>query len=130
MNCGKILLSLTVLIFLADCKKHINIPDKDINTSTSDKDQVICNVISPVINKLNDQKGTIIKDQRRDLYVLSVPTAGTIDEVSMYIICNPDRSLLKDSSIVKLSGNIRTSKQVSRIDGMMYYDLEVTKINK
>ncbi len=121
MNFKKILLSATVFTLLEACKMQNN---------ASNKGMADCNTTAPITRKLDGQKGTVIKDKERGRYVLSVPTDGTIDEVSMYLICNPDASMLKDGATVTVSGNVRASEQVSRIGGMTYYDLEVTRISK
>ncbi|MEH3113442.1 hypothetical protein [Pedobacter terrae] len=118
MNIKSVLLSATVCAFLGACTMQKNTSDQSMNA---------CNTSAAITKTLTDQKGTIVKDEKSGRYALRVVTPGTIDEVSMYLICNPDSSLTKEGNMATLSGNVRASKQMSNMGGLTYYDFEVTK---
>ena len=84
-----------------------------------------CDTTSEVIQTLENENGIFYLDLNSGKASIQIHTPGTIDEVSVYIICNKPVELPENNSKVSVSGKVRKSDQVAEMAGYSYYELEI-----
>ena len=88
-----------------------------------------CRINKSIIKTIHDEKGIFMIDENSGKPVVSIHSAGSIDDVSLYILCNPPDKLPAKNSSVIISGKVKKSDQVATLGGYTYYELELTSLS-
>lgn len=114
------------LIIFALFVALVNLSSCRVQNQISSQDN--CNTQSPVIKTLYNAEGLFLIDNATKHATITIHTAGTIDDVAIYHICNLPAELPLSNSKVNVSGKVRASKQVSSLGGYKNYELEVESL--
>lgn len=97
--------------------------------SNAKKVDTSADVVHNLMNtqKIMDEQGTFIIDEKTGRPAIRVHTDGTIDEVFIYLITNSSSNLPDSNSKVRFSGKVSKSDVISNIGGHTYYELDLQK---
>jgi len=112
--------NIVLLSILASCSIK-NQQSKNINA---------CDSKAAIIKTIHNEQGIFFIDETTGRASVTVHTPGSIDDVTVFRICNVPAQLPENNTKVTVSGKIRASKEVSQLGGYKYYELELENLKK